>query len=779
MPNNWERTILDGEWILGIEDNCNCKDIADSIVTGDDLKNSGFKCIKGSVPGNFELDLQRAGMIEEPFYGKNVLKMQQLEAKHLWYVKNFAFSGITKNAYIVFEGVDTFADVYLNGKKIAELSNMLIPHKIKADGLVNGDNEILVHIKPTCIVAREYELSPSDFAMKYNYASLCVRKAAHSFGWDIMPRVVSGGIWRSVYIIEEPDERIEEVFIYTTRIQADQGWATMEMFFRISVQSDSLKDYRIVVHGDCKDSRFYNEMQLWHNSGKLGIWVENPQLWWPYNLGEPNLYDTVVELYKGDKLLDTYTLKTGIRQVELIRTSTTNKRGDGEFCFKINGHNMFVMGTNWVPADAFHSRDRERLPMMLSLLKDSGCNAVRCWGGNVYEDDIFYDYCDQNGIVVWQDFAMGCAAYPQDKEFSDVIFNEVTQTVKRLRNHPSIILWAGDNECDYAFAYWGAINRDPNENKITRKVIPNALRLCDLTRPYIPSSPYIDETAYKAGFGSTPEEHLWGPRDYFKSSFYADSIAHFASEMGYHGCNSPKSIEKFISPEKLWPWQNNDEWIVHCASPEVEDGPFVYRIELMAKQIRELFGYIPDNLEEFALASQISQAEAFKFFIELFRTSKWRRTGIIWWNLIDGWPQFSDAVVDYYFTKKLAYSFIKNSQQPVCMMFKEPNNWEINLCAANDTLSPVTVKYRVSSVAEDERTLLEGSADIPANTNCFVAKLPYSMGTKHFYLIEWEYDGVRGKNHYLSGTPPYDLNWYIDCLIKAGLLAVEGFYEIN
>jgi beta-mannosidase len=331
-----------------------------------------------------------------------------------------------------------------------------------------------------------------------------------------------------------------------------------------------------------------------------------------------------------------------------------------------------------------------------------------------------------------------------------------------------LALWAGDNECDYAYAHWSGLPRNPNENPVTRKLIPAILAMHDHTRPYLPSSPYMDETAYREGTEYISEFHLWGPRYYFKSSFYKESLAHFASEIGYHGCPDPESLRKFISEDALWPWQDNEEWLVHASSPELPTGAYTYRIELIAKQIRELFGTIPDNLEDFALASQISQAEAFKYFIELFRTTKWRRTGILWWNLVDGWPQMSDAVVDYYFTKKLAYDFIKRVQQPVCLMFGDPSDWFLPLYVSNNTLSDVSVEYSVTDLSSG-KVMVESACTATADSSACVWRKDYSMKDKSMYLIDWEAGDIKGKNHYLAGTPAFDLREYVDWLTKAGL----------
>jgi beta-mannosidase len=350
-----------------------------------------------------------------------------------------------------------------------------------------------------------------------------------------------------------------------------------------------------------------------------------------------------------------------------------------------------------------------------------------------------------------------------------VLFRSV-RIIRLLRQHPSIILWSGDNECDQ-FVTGDGYGRDPNLNRLTREVYPDAVYSEDPTRPFLPSSPYIDGEAAKLPQEYLSENHLWGPRDYFKSEFYKGSLAHFASEMGYHGSVSVKAMKRFISPDKLWPWQDNDEWLVHAASPETgTDGSYVYRIELMAKQIRELFGVIPDDLEDFVLASQISQAEAKKFFVELFRIQS-HRSGIIWWNLIDGWPQFSDAVVDYNFYKKLAYFYLRQSQRPLVLTFAEPKDWELTLCASNLCGGgPLDFSYRVRDFVSGE-TVLSGNGVCGDQETFELAVLPYSQGEKKIYLIEWESGAsssgaYSGKNHYLAGNPPFELAFYRDFLKK-------------
>jgi len=783
---------LDGKWSLAYIDNKTFVKDAHDISTVDAVKRTGYKTIEAEVPGNFEIDFMRAGIIDDIYYSDNILKCQKLENTHLIYYRTFEYTG--KSGKLRFEGIDTVADIYVNGKLIGQTDNMLIPHEFTDNNIKYGTNEIVVHITPAHIAARKYPLSPSANAFKYNFDGLYIRKAPHMYGWDIMPRLLSGGIWRHVSIVEESEDRIDDVFLITSSVDVENKSAWIYINFNISVANDDLEDYSLDIDGNCGDSYICARFdRLWHTGMNKQIRVSNCKFWWPRNYGEPNLYELVFKLkYKGE-VVDTYTRKVGIRTIELERTSVTDKAGSGEFCFRVNGRKIFVLGTNWVPVDALHSNDEKRLPEILPMLNELGCNAVRCWGGNVYENDIFYDFCDENGIMVWQDFSMACAINPQDPDFIARFRKEVETVVLRLRHHPCICLWAGDNEVDSCGAYWEGTKRDPNNNLLNRKVIPDVLWVHDFTRPYLPSSPYMDIEAWAAYKNRDKEHeasewHLWGPRDYFKGEYYRNTICHFASETGYHGCNSPKSLKKFIAPEQLWPWRDNPEdklarrdWLVHAACMEASDAcHYSYRIPLMANQVKTLFGSEPDNLDDFARASQISQAEAKKYFIERFRVTKWRRTGIIWWNLIDGWPQISDAIVDYYYVKKLAYHYIKRSQQAVCMIFDEPTGTQLPLHIVNDTDGRYTVNYKVTDLSSGKE-LINTSCTAEPHESVKVWNMNIESDEKKFYFIEWNYvdqsgNTVSGKNHYMTNILDIAYDEYIENMKKCGFYdEFEGF----
>lgn len=764
--NTWKKIDLCGAYRLALQKHADYLHASAHPVTYAEVAQFNTAPITGKVPGNFELDMVEAGLLPDPFYGENLLESEKMEDMHLFYARKFDYSTEEgTEPWLVFEGIDTVAEIYLNGKKTGSCDNMFIPQEFPAQSLLReGENELVVHIAPACIEARKNKISAGNTALKYNYEALRLRKAPHMFGWDIMPRIVSAGIFRPVRLEYRPAIRLNQAYLMTAGIDLDRKTAHLQLFYDFKTQDADLSRYEIEVTGRCGDSSFYASERPWFTAGKLDFTAENVRFWWPKGYGAPDLYQITVSIKKDGAVLDTIRHSSGIRTVHLEHTGLTDAFFNGKFHFEVNGRKIFILGTNFVPIDAFHSRDRQRLPAVMDLLDDSGCNAIRCWGGGVYEDDYLYTRCDELGILIWQDFMMACALHPTDEEFCRVIRHEAEAVVRRLRHHASIMLWSGDNECDQ-FTQYGAFPRDPNRNRITRQVLQDVIDAEDPTRPYLPSSPYVGPDAARLVDDTyLTERHLWGPRDYFKSEFYKGSLCNFASEIGYHGCPSRDSLEKFLPADKLWPWQNNDAWMIHAASPEKgTGGSYAYRIELMAKQIRELFGTLPDNLEDFILASQISQAEAFKFFIELFRTGKPNRTGIIWWNLIDGWPQFSDAVVDYYFNKKLAYYYIKQVQQPILLSVAEPKNWCCEVKLVNDTGARQDIFCRINDYMGHNRTVYEGIISIDGEVKT-VTSLPYSQGEKKIYTLEWTCGDRSGKNHYLAGNPPFELAFYRDFL---------------
>ena len=775
------------DWILTVVPHRDVRATGFCPKTPEEVQNSPYGCIPAAVPGNFELDLQRAGLLPDLYYADNILEAQKLENRHLWYAAEFETApDAACDAFLTFHGIDTAAEIFLDGEQIGFSENMFVPFVYKLSDTKKTRHTVAVHIIPAMIHARETQLSLASFAHDFNDDSVKLRKAPYMFGWDIMPRLVSAGLWKPVTVEYKPKNRIDEVYIFPRSLRTDGGDADMRVKLSVSVTEDYISDYAYRIEGTCGGRSFVFERPLMSVDAVDGFCIPDPCLWYPKNYGAQNLYDVTVTLLCKNAPCDSVGFRLGLRIVELERTSLAGD--DGEFVIRVNGQKIFCMGSNLVPTDAYPSRMADYTRRQCDLLEDLGCNIVRCWGGNVYPDDDFFDFCDAHGILVWQDFAMACGRYPEDAHTRALLETEVTHVVRRLRQHPSLAIWAGDNECDghepRQYLNGRMVNGvDPNSNILTRGLIPFVLRNEDFTRPYVPSSPYVDPVAYRRGEDRvSAEQHLWGPRDFFKGDFYVNSTAHFASETGYHGCPSPASLKKFISPAALGKMgdgkkSDNPEWMLHSSTFRTDDkAPFNYRISLMIRQVERLFGSADKDLEIFALQSQISQAEAKKFFIEHFRCAKWRRTGIIWWNLIDGWPQVSDAVVDWYGAKKLAYSYIKRAQQPFCLLFDEPVCSKLTLKAANDTQETVTVSYKVTDLTAGA-VVLEGTCAVAANETGSVAEIVEDPNA--FYLMEWTGDR-EGKNHYAADIyHGLDFGRYVENIKKAGFYAaLEGFDTI-
>jgi beta-mannosidase len=748
-----ERISLAGDWQLTY-----FPEGAWQIPHPDDLASVSVDPVVARVPGNVELDLERAGVIPDPFYASNIRHLRPFEPYEWWYTREFVLpEGASGRRWdLVFGGLDTLATVWVNGVEVGQAANMLIEHRFDVTAaLRSGEaNQIAVRLGSAVNRARRFHYEAASMSWEHREEGLFIRKAPHVWGWDIMPRAVSAGIWRPVWLEEHPPTAIEQLYYWT--IDAGPQGAVLGVRFQFRTDAPMLDGFSLRFCGVCGEHSFEFEWPVEFIVGGCRIPVPGARLWWPKGYGEPDLYTVTAQLCQGDRVLAERVDRIGLRKLVLERTETAkgawspSAAGQGpvqvdappdpksHFVFVVNGEPIMVKGANWVPLDAFHSRDAGRVEQAVALFDDLGCNMIRCWGGNVYEDHRFFDLCDEKGILVWQ---------------------EAEAVAEKLRNHPSLALWCGDNEIDAAYVAGGL---SPEHNRLTREVIPQVVHRYDPHRPYVSSSPYVPPAAanHPDAYMHTPEQHLWGPRGYFKSPFYIQHSAHFIGEIGYHGCPNVSSIRRFVSPERLWPWQDNDEWQVHSVYHWQHSAIDRDRIALMANQVQELFGVIPDDLETFALASQITQAEAKKFFIESTRLRKWRTSGILWWNVIDGWPQFSDAVVDYYFGQKLAYHYIWRAQRPVCVIVGEPGPGKyLPVVVSNDSRESAEVRYRVWD-ADNAGTEVEGSFIVPANQNWQVDRIRTYASDQRLYLIEWQVDGKLCGNHYLAGGPPFSLERY-------------------
>ena len=727
---------------------------------------AAMEWLECDVPGNAQLDLQKNGLIPDPFYGMNAEAIRKYEQYEWWYKTKFTLPEEMqgKRQALLFHGLDTFARIWLNGHCIGDTENMFISYGFDVTGYINeqDDNELTVKFSPPQYAAIGRELS-GCYASMGTYESLWVRKARHTFGWDVAPRLVTAGIWRDVELVAHDRYEIKDVFVRVAKLSGQ--CATLVFHIDLELPKGTWDNLKIAVHGECGEDTFDNECQVGSTRVDMVVKLQDARLWWPFGYGNPELYDLKVTLYRDGIPIHSADDRIGVRTVPLDQEQ--DGRGNRNFIFKVNNTPIFCRGTNSVPMDAFHSRDLERIPEFINMMVDTNCNMVRVWGGGVYENELFYDLCDEHGIMVIQDFMFTCAIYPQDDEFLKIAEKEARTVVKALRNHPSISVWCGDNEIDLAYYEWYNQSQSPENNKLTRQILKDVCQNFDGTRPYMASSPYSPTPGVNPDSEFEGDRHFYRHGTYYKSDEYLKDKARFYSEIGHLSLDNVESIRRFIPEDKMWPI-DREVWDYHAGSHMV---PFYdpQRLECIFRSVTNVFGFLPDNLSDLVLASQIVQAEALKFWIERCRQRKFECAGILWWNMIDCWPQFSDAIVDYYYGKKLAYYYIKRVQEPVCVMLSEPEDQCAKVIASNDSNETVNVDYRVWDAHSDE-TISGGRACIQANTNLELDEIMLSDTEQKLLLIQWTINGKKYDNHYLSGKPLFSLEAYKVWLGKLNMI---------
>ena len=768
---------LNGQWQLSF-----WKQPAKAVRSPEAMQHVNSKTINATVPGNVELDLQKAGLIANPMVGNNVNSLRQWEGNQWCYSRHFATPALNdgERLQLWFGGIDCLADVWLNGKHIGSAENMMIEHAFDVTDAVKpagADNVLQVILRSPVLEAQQHLLGTFSIGGFASEESAYTRKAPHMFGWDIMPRLVSAGLWRNVELRVINPVCFRDVHYYVSEI--DTATRNVQLFADVQLSMPMERFDHVTArltlsrHGKVV---YTLEKPVVTQAFRCMWSLDHAELWWPRGYGGQALYEARAELVdETGRVLADNSQKIGLRTVKLDLNDMNTAEKPGRFRFIVNGEPIFIHGTNWVPLDALHSRDTLHVDKMMDMVADLNINMIRCWGGNVYEDSHFFDRCDELGVLVWQDFAMGCNFYPQRDDFVKAVEEEVQSVVLKLRNHASLALWSGNNEDDMiAYQTLRHFHFDPNRDRISREIIPRVLYEFDFTRPYLPSSPYYSENVYRHGGGDNllPENHLWGPRGYYKDSFYRDATAVFCSEIGYHGCPGVESLQKMFSKDSVYPWKRgfewNDEWVTKSVRRYAVWGKTYDRNNLMLNQIKSVFGDIPRKLDDFVMASQSVQAEAMKYFLEMWRGQKFEnKSGIIWWNLRDGWPLLSDAVVDYYFNKKRAYYYLREAERDVCLFVNDATDGSLVLKAVNDTRREAKGSVTVTDV-ESGRQVYQGNFTIPRNGKATVTQLTAPQG-QGVYLIIYKVDGRTYGNHYLYGKPPYRLGSYRKWMEKTRL----------
>lgn len=696
--------------------------------------------ITATVPGNVELDYMSAGLLSDLYVYDNIDAARALERKDFWYVKQFDFTPdpSARKRTLTFDGVDCIAEYFVNGTKIGASDNALASHSFDvADLLVKGVNTLAVHIFSAVEYAKQYKIAPYNVAFDGCYESLNVRKSAASYGWDILPRAVSAGIWKDVYLTETIGAEIDSVYIATARAESDV--AVLVVSVNADIPDEYIGKCKLTVSGNSGCSKFSYTYPFSFNTATVYPYVYNPKLWYPKGSGEQNLYDISVEITCDGNVLCSRSLRYGIRTAKLVFGEEVGQ--EGNFYVEVNGKKVRIRGVDHTPIDVYHSRDLAKTAEVVNDIAELNCNLVRIWGGGVYENDLFYDLCDEKGILVWQDVMLACHAYPQTDDFLKKIEAEVKSVAMRLRNHTCLLNWCGSNETDWAYV---CVGLDPNDDKVTRKAIAEALYQTDTYRTYLPSTPYFSRD-FVGQYGgrfyldldeiteqrrSLPQEHYWWHRDDFKS--FTDQTHKFIAEIGVSGAPSDGLLNRVL-PEG-WDFVADDGWKNHSYPTE----------STRSTGINYLFTDVPQTNVDMAEASRLYQAEAYKFIVEKCRIKTWQN-GIVLWNLRDGYPIFASSLVDFDGWRKPAYKYVAASYEPLQCLF-DINGDSVDLYVVNDgtfeghaylrvedNLNTVVFEREVSTTPD---SIVKVASIFIADGNALVSSLTYNgQTTRNFAYV--------------------------------------------
>ncbi len=643
--------------------------------------------IPATVPGSVYNDLINAGLLDDPYWRDNEDKALALMDKEFEYTGTFDFDTTTidefKDIILRFNGIDTLADIWLNGSKLGSPDNM---HRIWEYGvkeLIKDKNEIkVIFHSPTKYIAMKHKEDPlilgTEDAMK---GFPFIRKAHYMFGWDWGPRLPDAGIWRDVELIKTRNKRLTNVYIR-------------------QIFNDDMSSVELKAEADQGPIRLTIEDPDGNTID--GTTIDNPRLWWPNNMGGQPLYTVTVELLDDDnnRTLDTWQKRIGLRTLTM---STQEDEYGSEFCHVINGIKIFAMGADYIPEDNILARtNKERTRELLTRCKEANFNAIRVWGGGLYPSDDFYDLCDELGLIVWQDMMFACANYRLTDEFEDNIKEELTDNIRRLRHHASLGLWCGNNEMEMFVdeGEWGA-HEDPKIRqdylKMYEDIFPSILRKEDPDRFYWPASPSCGGSFEDPNSPDKGDVHYWDVwhgnkpfTEYRKFNF------RYLSEFGFQSFPSIKTIETFTLPSD----RNVFSYIMEKHQRNASaNGKIMNYLE-------QTFLY-PNDFDTLIYASQLLQAEAIRYGVEHLRRNRGRSMGAVYWQLNDCWPVASWSSIDYCGRLKALHYYASRFFAPVMISCAEEGMLTHSL-NVNKEPEPVHKAFRLN-VVNDTLTLRKGT----------------------------------------------------------------------
>ncbi|KAJ7069084.1 glycoside hydrolase [Mycena belliarum] len=621
-----------------------------------------------AYPSEIHVELLKSGLIPDPYLGFNEHKVQWI-GKAEWLYKcsfDFAAERNETHALLEFLGLDTVCDVYLNGEKILAADNMFQTHTVPlALSALKPQNTLLLHFKSALLLAKELEAEMGVVrAGSTNLGDpsrVYVRKAQYDWRWDWGPELMTCGPYRPI-TLKTFSTRVEEV--QTHALLSEDNVPSLKVDVTLAGALDSAlgASLRVVLSNADKTVLKSQDMPVnglantsvvsWDLAGRV-------EPWWPVGYGAQHLYTVAVLLLDKDgQTLDDVTTRVGFRRVALVQEplAEPDQYGTGtSFLFEVNGVRMFMGGSNWVPADNFLTTIApERYRAWLTLLRDGNQNMVRLWGGGVYEPDVFYDTCDELGILVWQDFQFACGVYPAHDSFVASVRKEAEDNVKRLRHHPALALFCGNNEDYQMVLQWGDVKDFP-AIKIYEEVLPEVVGALTGPQPvpYHRGSPYGGKGWDTADptVGDVHQWNIWGGKEYPYQD-YAKLGGRFVSEFGIPSHPELKTIEYWM--DGAGPEERHAQSALmaqHCRA-----GSFERRFAILMNE-----GFrVTEDLATYVYNTQLMQSEAVSFAYQVWRR-KWGgrgkeyTAGVLVWQLNDCWPVTSWAIADYFLRPKPVY----------------------------------------------------------------------------------------------------------------------------
>lgn len=629
----------------------------------------GETLLKASVPGDITMDHYRAGLVQNPYVRENYKDAEWIGHEDFTYETSFDVSReeLSEGSNeLVFDGIDLFSDVYLNGTHLGDTKNAFLQYRFQVNGILKEKGNVL-RVKMHSTLEKASQINVDGYAATFNIPRIFLRKPQCHFGWDWAPKICAYGITGKVYLESKNTYHITDVhyksddkgnlnfFVevnYTTQDVTDIDCNILEK----GTPSD--EDKIIVKLEDRPGSKVFQEYEVPYTGKKnfLSLTYDFPKLWWPRGYGKQPLYRYVVELYRGGKKIDEKEGRFAFRSVSVMEVGKPN--GTIGFDFLINGKKIYLKGSNWVPPECFTGEMKDdKYRDLLLLAKNANLNILRVWGGGNYESGLFYDLCDEYGLMVWQDICLACGDIPEDdKEFVDNLIEEVTYQVKRLRNHPSLIYWCGGNEKTGSYG-----NLITHGDFLVNCILYGVIYDLDDTRPYRRQSPHSytdignDWTSGDSHAGSFELALVKGMDNY--RSLVASKTVPFVSECAVMGPSSVETLGKIFGPEHLWPM--DEIW-----KDRLMDNPYsAIKMDFPHRELyyaESLYGKT-NGIEDFVKKGMLIHAEALKCEAEYSRSQRANTGAFLNWMFDDIWPSATWAIIDYYLEPKEAYYALKRS----------------------------------------------------------------------------------------------------------------------